>query len=243
MSNSSRRTWLFARVDFITALDFTSNCTFALLFYTLYICPHFLNPNYRSTPILRREANGGGMGEKTYTLGMDDPLCIHRELTEHSALDFSKAPHDISNQITTNTTHQFYRCKSAPLPFHRLKCRFDMWMQDGGRRQRAQIWGLEELGRVPGRCSTADGLLLYCDSIQRLCAKGLLQFMVWRAFFSGGDGRRRGDRFLGAREGSRDFCVISCLFRVLSEVRLNQLSLYPLHSFLYSYMYLYVFLT
>ena len=99
---------------------------FALLFYTLYICPHFLNPNYRSTPILRREANGGGMGEKTYTLGMDDPLCIHRELTEHSALDFSKAPHDISNQITTNTTHQFYRCKSAPLPFHRLKCRFDM---------------------------------------------------------------------------------------------------------------------
>jgi len=53
------------------------------------------------------------MGEKTYTLGMDDPLCIHRELTEHSALDFSKAPHDISNQITTNTTHQFYRCKSA----------------------------------------------------------------------------------------------------------------------------------
>ena len=71
------------------------------------------------------------------------------------------------------------------------------FLGDGGRRQRAQIWGLEELGRVPGRCSTADGLLLYCDSIQCLCAKGLLQFMGWSVFFSGGDGRRRGDRFLG----------------------------------------------
>ena len=71
---------------------------------------------------------------------------------------------------------------------------------DGGRRQR---WGLEELGRVPGRCSTADGLLFYCDSIQRLCAKGLLQFMVWSVFFSGGDGRRRGDSWgLGKDPGT-----------------------------------------
>ena len=197
MSNSSRRTWLFARVNFITALDFTSNCTFALLFYTLYICPHFLNPNYRSTPVLRREANGGGMGEKTYTLGMDDPLCIHRELTEHSALTSPKH----------NTTSATKSPPTPPTSFTdarvRLKCRFDMWMQDGGRRQRAQIWGLEELGRVPGRCSTADGLLLYCDSIQRLCAKGLLQFMVWSVFFSGGDGRRRGDSWgLGKDPGT-----------------------------------------
>ena len=117
------------------------------------------------------------------------------------------------------------------------------YLGDGGRRLRAQIRGLEELGRIPDRCSTADGLLLYCDSIQRMCAKGLLQFMVWSVFFPGGDGRRRGVRFLGVREGSRDFCVISCLFRVLSEVRLIQLSLYPLHTFLYSYMYPYVSLT
>ncbi|PUZ77620.1 hypothetical protein GQ55_1G388100 [Panicum hallii var. hallii] len=71
---------------------------------------------------------------------------------------------------------------------------------------------------------------------------GLLQFMARHVFFSGDDDRRRGGRSLVAREGSRGFSVISLLFRVLCEVWLKQLSLYPPRTFLYSYVYLYVFL-
>ncbi|CAN6328670.1 unnamed protein product, partial [Urochloa humidicola] len=113
-------------------------------------------------------------------------------------------------------------------------------LDGGGRRRRAQIWELEELGCVPGRRATADGFFNF-DSNQSHSAMGLLQFMAV-GFFSGGDGRRRRGRFQVAPEGSRDFFVIFYLIRVLSEVWLLQLPLYPLRTFLYLYVYMYVFL-
>jgi hypothetical protein len=94
---------------------------------------------------------------------------------------------------------------------------------------------------------TADGFIpsfetgVYFDSFQSQCAMGLFQLEVVSVLFdSGGDRRRRGWAASGCR-GLRDLFVIFPFFRVLCVVWLGQLSLYPFQTFLYSYMYLYVF--
>ena len=106
---------------------------------------------------------------------------------------------------------------------------------DGGHPQRVQIWVLEELGVRPRsmfNCRWPSFLLrLHSTPVCKGASPvhGVERFLLrWRW--------PAARRFLGAREGSRDFCVISRLFRVLSEVRLNQLSLYPLHPVCFPYL-------
>lgn len=109
------------------------------------------------------------------------------------------------------------------------------------RRRRAQVQELVGLGRVPGRWTTAEGFIFF-DSFQSQCAMGLLQLMVVFVFFVGGGGRRRGGRSLVDLEGSRGLDVIFIFFGVLREVWLGHLSLYPLCTRLYFYIFIYVFL-
>ena len=56
----------------------------------------------------------------------------------------------------------------------------------GSRRWRGWNQGPEELGCVPGRCASADGIC-YCDSNKSQRAMGLLRFIGALGFFSGGD--------------------------------------------------------
>ena len=76
----------------------------------------------------------------------------------------------------------------------------------GGRRRRAQIWELEELGRGPGRWATADGFI-YFNSYQSQHEMELLQLKVMPDVFDGGGGRRRGLRVLRIHGGFRTFDV------------------------------------
>ena len=108
---------------------------------------------------------------------------------------------------------------------------------DGGRQRRAKIQELEALGRSPGRCATAEGFF-YFDSNKSRCAMGLLQLTGALVFFDGGGDRRREARSLMVREGSRGVVVFFLFFRVLCVVWLGQLSLYPLHAYLYPYVFL-----
>jgi hypothetical protein len=111
----------------------------------------------------------------------------------------------------------------------------------GGRRWRVKIRELEMLGRDPGRWATTDGFINF-DSAQSLCAmRSLLLVVVFGFFF--GSGRRRGRRPSVVREGSEGFDVIFVFDKVLCEVWLRQMSLYPLCTCLYSYNRMYVFLT
>ena len=115
-----------------------------------------------------------------------------------------------------------------------------------GCRWRAQIQKLEGLGRGPGRWATTDDFFnvdgfFNFDSYQSLCAMGLLQLTVRLVFFFDGDGRRRGGRLRLVREESRGISVNFLFVRVLCEVWLAQLPLYPLR--MYSYNLVYVFLT
>ena len=86
--------------------------------------------------------------------------------------------------------------------------------------------GLQRSGHVPGRWATADGDF-YCDSFKSQGAMGPRQLTVKIGFFLDGDSwRRRGPR-QGFHEGSRGFFAISLLVRILCEVWLYQLPLYP----------------
>lgn len=70
---------------------------------------------------------------------------------------------------------------------------------------------------------------------------GLFQFTVMLEVFLDGDSRQRGFRaadFICPR----GLIVIFMFSRVLYEVRLGQLSLYPCRVFLYLFVYLYVLL-
>ena len=66
--------------------------------------------------------------------------------------------------------------------------------------------------------------------------------VVFIFFFLGGGGRRRRGRASVVREGSRGLDVIFFFFRVLREVRLGQLSLYPIRMCLYLHAPMHVFL-
>jgi hypothetical protein len=80
---------------------------------------------------------------------------------------------------------------------------------------------------------------VYCDSIQSHCAKGPFQLMVVLSSFFGGGSRRRGGRPQWVLEGSWSLHVLLSLFRVLLELWLAQLPLYPTCTCLYSYARLY----
>ena len=108
----------------------------------------------------------------------------------------------------------------------------------GGCRRRAQIQGLKEAGRGPGRCATAEGFF-YFDSNKSRCAMGLLQLTGALVFFDGGGDRRREAR-PQVRDGSKGVDVNFLFFKVLCVVRLGQLSLCSLRAYLYSYVHLYV---
>jgi len=92
------------------------------------------------------------------------------------------------------------------------------------------------LGCSPGRWVIADGFILffgmgvYFDSFSSQRATGLLRLKVVLAVLFGGGGRRRGRRASVVREGSRDSDVILLFLRVLCEVRLAQLSPYPIRT-------------
>ena len=122
------------------------------------------------------------------------------------------------------------------------------FLDGGGCQSRAQIWESEVLGRSPGRWVIADGFILffgmgvYFDSFSSQRATGLLRLKVVLAVFFGGGGRRRGRRASVVREGSKDSYVILLFLRVLCEVRLAQLSPYPIRTCLYLSTVLYVFL-
>lgn len=110
----------------------------------------------------------------------------------------------------------------------------------GGVRQRCvHIWGLERLGAPPRsmghrrRLHSVTGV--YCDSIQSHCAKGPFQLMVVLGSFFGGGSRRRGGRPQWVLEGSSSLHVLLFLFRVLLELWVAQLPLYPTCTCLYSY--------
>jgi hypothetical protein len=119
---------------------------------------------------------------------------------------------------------------------------------DAGRRWRAWIQELEELGRGPGRWATGDGSIpssrtgVYFDSSQSQPAVELLQLLVAHGVFFGGGGRRRRLRAWTEHSGSEDLIVISFFFRVLSVVWRRQLFSYPPCTSLYLYAYLYAFL-
>jgi len=102
--------------------------------------------------------------------------------------------------------------------------------------------GAGGVGVRPRSIGNRQWLLFYRNFDQRSCAMELLQFTVWQVFFSGGDDRQQEGPSLVAREGLGGFIVFSLLFRVLCEVWLEQVPLYPLRTVLYSYLYLLVFL-
>jgi hypothetical protein len=117
-------------------------------------------------------------------------------------------------------------------------------------RWRVSIQVQRILGCVPGRCifSVAS---IYCGSIQSLRAKGIP--LIWDghgASFNGGGWRLFDDGgwrwsapASSGSTGTRVFIVIFIFVRGLCASRLEQLSmLYPLHSYLYLYENVYVFL-
>jgi hypothetical protein len=106
----------------------------------------------------------------------------------------------------------------------------------------SRIQELEILGRVPGRCATADGFF-YCDFFQSLCAIGSFQLDVQFVFFFGGGRRRRGGRAPVVLEGSRVFDVLCSLFKVLSGSWSGQQFMYPVRMCLYLYGFVYGSLT
>ena len=118
----------------------------------------------------------------------------------------------------------------------------------GSRRRHAGIQELEGSGRCPGRCTVADGYILFCgagvnfDSFQSFCAMGLFQLVAGLDFFGGGGGRRWRCRVCSRCKGLRGLVVIFASFRDLCVVWLQQLSLYPFRTYLYPLMYLYAFL-
>jgi hypothetical protein len=69
----------------------------------------------------------------------------------------------------------------------------------------------------------------------------LLQLTVRFVFFHG-HGRRQGGRLRLVCEGSRGIDVNFLFIRVLCEVWLTQLPLYPLRTYLYTYNLVYVLL-
>ena len=120
---------------------------------------------------------------------------------------------------------------------------------DGGRRRRAEVQELRSLGRSPGRCAIADGSIpsfgtgVHCDSPQSRQAMEFLQLMGLLGVLLDGGGRRRSSRAALFSQGPRDLVVIFLYLRVLCDVWVTQLSLYPSSVFLYLYAYVYVFLT
>jgi hypothetical protein len=115
-----------------------------------------------------------------------------------------------------------------------------------GRRRRALVQVLKNLGRGPGRWATADGSIpffetgVYFDSFQSHRAMGFFQLAVLPVVFLDGGGRRRGFRAPSVRRDPVGFVVF--FSRVLCDVWWGHLSLYPCCTSLYLYEYLYVLL-
>ena len=97
--------------------------------------------------------------------------------------------------------------------------------------------GAGGVGARPQSTGNRRGRFFFCDSVQNLRAKGLLQFMGMLVFFSGGDDRQREGRLMVAREGSSSVVFSSLLFGVFCDVWLKQFPLYTLRTVLYSYVY------
>jgi len=107
----------------------------------------------------------------------------------------------------------------------------------GGRRWRWQIQELLGSGARPrSTCDSRWLLLLRLQS--KPSAMGSLQLTVVFGFFFVVDGRRRGCRLKRVHEGSRDLLVFSFFLKVLCDVWMVQLSLYPFRTALYLYVFL-----
>ena len=70
-----------------------------------------------------------------------------------------------------------------------------------------------------------------------------LQLMGLLGVLLDGGGRRQSSRVASISQGPRDLVVIFLYLRVLCDVWVTQLSLYPSSMFLYRQAYVYIFLT